>query len=79
MNFTQREFNRINKALASGEAIPKYDQLYAAQQALAWVLEPNGVKSPYDLIMDTPEGSTNCLDEDRPPQSSGTCAHCGLQ
>lgn len=29
-------------------------QLYAAQQALAWALEPQAARSPFEMIMDDP-------------------------
>jgi hypothetical protein len=78
MSFIQREINRINACLQSqGERSTIYPQLYSAQQALEWVLEPTGVKSPYGVIMGTPEDLVDCLDEGHPPQSSNTCAHCG--
>lgn len=77
MSFIQREITRINSALISeGENTPEYAKLYAAQQALSWVLEPTGVKSPYDFILGTQEGSEDCSDESRPPQFSDTCVHC---
>lgn len=43
MSFVQREINRIQETLTTGTDMPEYDRLYAAQQALLWVLEPNGV------------------------------------
>ena len=49
MSFIQREINRIRVELADG--VEGKEQLYAAQQALCWALEPSGVKSPYDMIM----------------------------
>ena len=61
MSFVQRELNRIQKTLVSVINTPEYDRLYAAQQALSWALEPNGAKSPYDLIMDIPANSKDCF------------------
>ena len=59
--FIARELRRISADLRRfNEADEKYQRLYAAQQALSWALEPNGFKSPYDLIMGTPEGSKDC-------------------
>jgi hypothetical protein len=69
MSFIQREINRINEEInLKGEVSPEYHRLYSAQQALEWVLEPMGVKPPYEAIMDTPANLGDCLVEDRPPQ-----------
>lgn len=77
MEMIEREINRIRRILTNEPDNPKYDRLYAAQQALAWALRPNGFKSPFIMIMGTQEGSEDCLAEDRPPQSSDICARCG--
>jgi hypothetical protein len=61
MGFVARELSRITVSLGRlKESDTKYQQLYAAQQALSWAIEPNGFKSPYDLIMGTPEGAKDC-------------------
>ena len=78
MSFIQREINRINAVLNSkDESSPVYPKLYSAQQALEWVLEPTGVKSPYEEIMGIPVNSGDCLGECHPPQFSDTCAQDG--
>jgi len=59
MSFIKRELDRISVAL-SDPCAPDYEQLYAAQQALAWALEPTGYKSPYDAIRGTREDSADC-------------------
>jgi hypothetical protein len=69
MSFIQRELNRISAALLDPLSA-NYDQLYAAQQALSWALEPNGFKSPYDTIKGTPEGVGDCLSSSCPLPSS---------
>jgi hypothetical protein len=57
---------RVRKIGAKLQAGPlaedECSQLYAAQQALVWALEPTGFKSPYDLIVRTniPEDSEDC-------------------
>ena len=70
MSLIEREIARINRALVENPEGSDYDKLYAAQQALAWVLEPTGIRSPYDLIIggiqEEPEG---CSVEPRLPQS----------
>jgi hypothetical protein len=54
MSFIQREIDRIRAELVTA---PANKELYAAQQALEWVLEPSGIKSPYAMITGTQEGS----------------------
>jgi hypothetical protein len=59
MSFIQRELDLIGTALRQSQPGNDYDQLYAAQQALMWALEPDGFKSPYKMLAkttDTPEG-----------------------
>ena len=77
MGFVEREIAKIHAALVQPEHEDKRPELYAAQQALAWALEPTGVKSPYDLFVGTQAGPEDCSDESRPPVSSGTCAPYG--
>jgi hypothetical protein len=40
MGFIERELRRIS-----------YRQLYAAQQALVWALDPDGFRAPYETIL----------------------------
>jgi hypothetical protein len=40
MSFIQRELDRIGKAIRHSNPVPRYDELYTAQQALLWVLDP---------------------------------------
>ena len=59
MSFIAREIEKIRSAiLADGN---RSNELYAAQQALEWVLEPDGIASPYLMIMGTQEGLEGCL------------------
>ncbi len=69
MGFIERELEKISAALRESQAAEHYDRLYAAQQALAWVLEPTGFKAPYNAIMCTEEDSKGCLSESRPVSS----------
>ena len=55
MSFIQRELDKISVALAGGSG--PQPELYAAQQALSWALEPSGFKSPYELLKGIREGS----------------------
>lgn len=50
MSFIERELRRIEVALHEPQTDERYCQLYAAQQALGWALEPTGFMSPYDTI-----------------------------
>lgn len=77
MSFIQRELGRLQGALLDPANAERYDRLYAAQQALAWAAEPEGFRSPHDMIMGAPvlpatgirEGSEGCLGDHRPPPS----------
>jgi hypothetical protein len=63
MSFIQRELDRIGNALRQTQPGSKYAELYAAQQALMWTLEPDGFKSPYDMLVpakDTLEDLGGC-------------------
>ncbi len=71
MSFIQREIERLHSALLCMPNGPKRAELYAAQQSLAWALEPTGYRSPHDMIMDTPAAQEDCLAEPRPAPSSG--------
>lgn len=79
MSFIQRELNRIREQLKKGENFPEYDNLYAAQQALSWAIEPDGYKPPYDLVMSTQASSKGCLSFGHPLPSSSICSHEDLQ
>lgn len=62
-DLVQRELDRIGAALTQSDPVPRYDELYAAQQALKWTLDPDTYKAPFDLlapVSDTPEGSKGC-------------------
>ncbi len=73
MGFIERELERISEAVRARQAeqsdTDEYRQLYAAQQALSWALEPDGFRAPYETILGTPAGSADCSEHSRPPQS----------
>ncbi len=50
MSFLQRERDRVQRALRDPSNKDRYDELYAAQQALAWASEPNGYASPMKML-----------------------------
>lgn len=69
MSFVTREIEQISGLLGQGKSAREdYDQLYAAQQALVWSLEPESFRSPLNMIaggptlplMDIPADSEGC-------------------
>lgn len=64
MGFIERELKRISDAVRARQAgqsdTDEYRQLYAAQQALSWALEPTGFRAPCDTILDTPADAGDC-------------------
>jgi hypothetical protein len=66
MLFIQRELERIQGVLTSDERPERYEELYAAQQSLLWVLDSATFKSPHDMIVKcSPQDSRDC--------SAGSC------
>jgi hypothetical protein len=57
----EREFYRLNNALNGSVADPRYPEIYAAQQALAWVMDPNIARSPSNYFRNI------ATKEDSPP------------
>jgi hypothetical protein len=68
MSFIQREIDKIRSKLIETND-QHHSELYAAQQALAWALEPDGIRSPYKMIMGTQEGSEDCQPSSDPQPS----------
>jgi len=76
MQFIEHELSRIHHALTSDERPEGYDQLYAAQQALAWTLDPATFTAPSQmLVIDIREGSAGCREEIYRSQFSDTRAY----
>jgi hypothetical protein len=73
VGFIERELERISEAVRARQAeqsdTDEYRQLYAAQQALSWALEPVGFQAPYETILGSSASSVSCPDYSRPPQS----------
>lgn len=65
MSFVQRELDRIGTALQQAQPNNRYAELYAAQQALLWAIEPTDFRSPCDMLVvtSTPQGSEGCQEE----------------
>ena len=74
LGFVQRELDRIAVTLVETTDPERYGLLYAAQQALSWSLEPNGLRSPFNMIMGIPVEPADCSVDPRPAQSSETCS-----
>jgi hypothetical protein len=70
VSFVQREIAKLNSAIVAEPEGFRREQFYAAQQALAWALEPTGFRSPFNMIMGIQEAPECCLDEPRPTLSS---------
>ena len=51
MLFVQRELEGIQGALTSAEPPKRYAELYAAQQALVWVLDSDTFGAPHDILV----------------------------
>jgi hypothetical protein len=50
VGFVEREIHALNRAWVAESDAAKKDIIYAAQSALAWALEPNGIKRPLEYI-----------------------------
>lgn len=72
MSFIQREIDLLREAIIGATDESEREQLYAAQQALAWALEPTGFKAPLNMIRGTREAQEDCQVEPHPVQSSNT-------
>jgi hypothetical protein len=68
MSLIQSEADRIRSALCKTPFGSRFDQLYAAQQALAFVFDPEHRESPLDMI----DRFTACTDQD----SEGCPSEC---
>jgi len=71
MSFLNRELDKIQPDLNKmRETDPsRYAQLFAIQQALSWASDPNGFRSPYDMVMGTQEGLEDCSGPPHPALS----------
>lgn len=69
MTYIQRELERLERALDNGVGNPRYPEIYAARQALAWAVDPEAFRAPYAYLNGTPEGSADCPAGPCPPRS----------
>lgn len=66
LGHVRAELDRLQFALHREPPISdRRGQLYAAQQALAWALDPGGIMSPLALIERNAGGSADCWAETR--------------
>jgi hypothetical protein len=77
MHHIRTELDRIETALRDPQTDERYCQLYAAQQALAWAMNPSGFKSLFETIQrglvrpfrDTQEDEVGCPSQNYLPRS----------
>lgn len=50
MGFVERELEKLGSALDNGVGDPSYPQMYAAQMALSYALDPTRFTSPSDYF-----------------------------
>ena len=62
MSHVREELDRVSRALAEPQSVARFNQLYVAQQALAWAMEPQGFASPIDVIEKNAVGVSAKLD-----------------
>ena len=72
VNRITKEMLRIREALIAEQNNVKRRELYAANQALSWALDPSCAAAPSIVLMGTPEARADCQVEPHPVQSSST-------
>jgi hypothetical protein len=50
IGFVVRELDRIAQALREQMPPERYAEMYAAQQALSWAIDPANFESPFDML-----------------------------
>ena len=75
MDHIHAELSRIEARLAAYPDPFHHAGLYAAQQALAWAVQPDAYASPLATILGSAANSADCSAETRPPSLSGTSSH----
>ncbi len=75
MDFVREEIQKIRNSILSGD--PEKDkELYAAQQALEWLLQPNSIQSPFNYINGIAEDSEGYSAPIHRPPSSDISDRC---
>lgn len=71
MGFVTRELERLSRALRDQPDGNRYTEIYAAQQALSWVLDPEVFRSPCGyLVTGTAPDEVGCSAETHLPRWS---------
>ena len=68
MSTIQNEMDAIQDRIRNGAHPLEQSALFAAQQALAWAINPMAAQSPLTFILGIREGLEDCSEETRPPQ-----------
>ena len=68
MSFLARELEKLSRALCENPQRDNHLELYAAQQALSWAMDPKAVKSPYEMLTGIQEDSVGCSVGNHPAQ-----------
>lgn len=66
MSFIQRELERLGRELCTNPQGDRYAEFYAAQQALAWALEPAVIQPPSRLLTSSEASEASCWADIRP-------------
>ncbi len=61
-----QELDRVYRALHADDRPGRYEELYAIQQALEWVLNPTAFKAPYEMVTGTRGEKVDCLSSKSP-------------
>jgi hypothetical protein len=54
MTYIEQELARLDGALDNGIGNPRYPEIYAARQALAWALDPGSARAPNAYLTGIP-------------------------
>ena len=79
MGFIERELARLHKALDGAAGNPRQPEIYAAQQALCWALDPQAYASPFNFVTGTQGGLEGYPECHSRPQSSDISGLTGRQ
>lgn len=72
MGIIDRELAKLGHALRVAPQ-GRYQELYAAQQALSWALDPQCFKSPAAMLTGTLEDEADCPECHNQPRSGDIC------
>ncbi len=78
MGMIARELELLGRALRN-HPNGRYDELYAAQQALSWALDPQAFKSPIEMFNDIQPSEVDCPAYHGRPESGDTSSRTCFQ